>query len=151
MACLWAVLGVVVPVIGMTIYLQVNWWINDTPRIDRQFAASRWLARGVMPLIGSAWLLAAAAFATWTPRNYRGFAETLGLLFLVAMAAGLIATLLQWLPRRAPADPIDLVNPGILVLVFVPTLLAAIVLVVVRVSRDLVNESVDPHESSADA
>ena len=151
MAVFWSVIGVVVPFAAMTIYLQVTWWINDTPRVDRQFETSRWLARGVMPLIGSTWLLAVAAFATWAPRNYRGFAETLGLLFLVALASGFVASLLQWLPRRARVEAVGVIKPEILVFVFVPTLLAAIVLVVVRVSRDLVKESVDPQEPSADA
>ncbi|MGI9519749.1 MAG: hypothetical protein ACR2NP_22030 [Pirellulaceae bacterium] len=150
MAAIWTVIGFVVPVLLMTIYLQVTWWIHETPQVDRQLQTSQWLAKGIMPLIGSSFFLGLAALATWTPRNYRGFADTLALLFLVSLAAMWIASTLNWLPRRPRGARIDLVSVELLIFVFVPVLIVAVILVGVRVARDAGPMDDDCHSHAFD-
>lgn len=143
----WAVAGVVVPVLVVGGYTILSWHVNNTSAIDREYDVGWWRMHAVPPLVAVSVYLGLTAWATYTPKRNYGFAKTLAILFSSAILLAMFLSAFISTPRRYKSAE----DPGVplsgYLLLFLPPLIVSCLLVAVRRSGA---REVDAAEEEAD-
>jgi hypothetical protein len=146
-ALLWAVAGVVVPVLVVGGYTVLSWHINNTPEIDREYDVEWWRMHAVPPLVAASVYLGLTAWATYAPRRNYGFAKTLAILFFAAIPLAIPLGALISTPRRYKGVEHPDMYGSEFLLLFLPPLIVSCLLVAIRRSGA---REVDAAEEEAD-